>query len=1284
MVDPEISDAMADASKVGASDAIIITLRVLVAIGTLWASGMSIKQHRFASGVMTALLGGVLAFGYLELLFLSAAFPLATVALYILAIAAASVGLCLGVLLPLPFTGVCFGVCLATLLGFFLPSTYPNQVPLLSLGLALISALLSIRFRTSMLVLATALQAGAVAGSLLFPNLFLCIVTVIRSETFLPPSIDEDYDYMSSTQSKIFLGVCWGVSSAIILVILACRLQLSPLSPAVNATLPNGSLIYRFASFIGLGADRVLATADVKNNRLQSISEPPAYYQPAPTSPDVYNMFDPAFLPPRLAEYANMVYSACEDLGNFFGFQDSSVRNQAEHLLILLSNNRRYMNSHILPPSVQPPSPVHALHAKVFSNYMKWCRSMGIAPNFAKMSSAAVAAPPAVASRVVDLVLFFCVWGESCNVRHMPECMWFLYHKMMEEYILSEAGPSGRSLYAGHFIDRVICPIYDIVAKNMKSNADHVDRRNYDDFNEFFWSRNCLKFHYSSDVGNLGDNENSPRYNGRLQDEQIPSIIEGLESAPKTFLEKRSWFRGILALHRIIVWHLLTFYLLSVVAFARELVWGWVYTLQVASVVFLIINFLFLIVAILEVWAVYPNTHLSGAAISGSIFSLSARFLVLVYQTMYLMWTFGPSTGDSKVYLGIEGDSNFWWWQYVWISLLCIIPWFIEASIGFFPSLTTKLFIGTNEYVQSFLHILVPISRLYVGKEVHESFMHTAVYVFYWVTLMAWKLYFSYIFEVYSMVLPTLQLTDDYVNYPDQSFFKMSLLLTMRWLPQFLVYLIDMSIWYAVWQAFAGTAVGFSENLGDIRTMSDIRKNFSRAPESFCRVMLSPDAGSRRGSMASFVTQSQSSFNSLGEEGQSLLGADPHKLQSYLNRLLDVRVQKWVMFSAAWNEIIDHFRQEDIISNRERDNLKFSRFEGFSQAIYLPVFQTAGVIENVLSELDAIKDDQPSPLSDEEFFKPITSHNTMCTAVSEVWELGTYLFRKILGPAHQDDVVAMTSLVIKWAQDGTLLQHIHVEKLRSTMNSFIQLISLLENKIGRRKCALKSRRPLASNVKSKTSSLKRVKSTTSISVRSTEQPVFRKKESTATHAIIDALRDQVRDKIRSLVYAVRGLLKSAEVDSESRDILDRLTFLLSMENGFIWDDSYTSDHLDVLSKDSPFKEVLTMVHGLVACHPNDVEPKSKEVRRRLTFFVNSLFMDMPYAPSIHDMFSWNVMTPYYSEDVTYTKADLQKRNDELGVSTLLYLQTLYHSDWKNFLERLTINDEEKVWSKKKY
>lgn len=811
----------------------------------------------------------------------------------------------------------------------------------------------------------------------------------------------------------------------------------------------------------------------------------------------------------------------------------------------------------------------------------------------------------------------------------------------------------------------------------MKSKKDHVDRRNYDDFNEFFWSRKCLKYQYCSETGLTSiDEESAFRVNPPLPGESHPTIEEGLMNAPKTFLEKRSWLRGLIALFRILEWHLVTFYLLSVIAFSRELVWGWVYTLQVASGVFWIFNSLQIIFGFLEVWAVYPGIQLTGTAVCGFVFSISTRFLILIYQTMYLMWTFGPSTGQSQSYLGINADSNFWWWQYVWLSLLCMIPWIMNAVMQLYPASSTALYTSSNAYVQSFLNILFPISRLYVGKEVHESFRHTAIYLFFWITLMAWKLYFSYVFEVYSMVLPTLQLTDDYINYPGQSFTKMSLVLTLRWLPQFLVYLIDMSIWYAVWQAFAGTAVGFSDNLGDIQTMEDIRQNFGRAPELFCEKMLSRDAGSRRGSSASFLSK-----DSLGGESQALLGSDPHQLQGYVNRLLDVRIQKWVMFSAAWNEIIDCFRQEDIISNSERDNLKFSRFDGFSQAIYLPVFQTAGVFDDVISILETPRDDEAHmPVTDIELFKPIVDHVTMKTAVFEVWELGTHLIQKMLGPVHERDIQAITGLILKWTENGTISRHLNVVQLRQAMNSFIQLVTILKKGIGRRNPVSTTKRVPAKQPSSG-KGMRKVLSATSLSLASTEGIKSREKSSERL-VIIDALRDQARDKFRSVVQAVKGIIKSSDHDAESRDVMDRFTFLTSMENGFLWDDAYASEQLDKLSTDGNFKEVLTKLHGLVACHPDDVEPKSKEVRRRLTFFVNSLFMDMPNAPSIHDMFSWNVMTPYYSEDVMYNKGDLEKKNDELGVSTLLYLQTLFRGDWDNFLERVNIKDPQKIWSKK--
>lgn len=768
---------------------------------------------------------------------------------------------------------------------------------------------------------------------------------------------------------------------------------------------------------------------------------------------------------------------------------------------------------------------------------------------------------------------------------------------------------------------------------------------------------------------------------GLFPGEKVQCVADALENAPKTFLEKRSWLRGILALSRIVEWHIVTFYLLGVIAFSRELVWGWVYSLQVSSAVFWIFNALHLTWAVLEVWTIYPGIQLSGTDVCGSVFVLVARFLTLVYQTLYLMWAFSPQKG---VYLGVEADSTFWWWQYIWLSLLVMIPYLIESLMQLVPSLATRLYTSQNDVMQSFLNILYPLSRLYVGKEVHESCFHAFVYVLFWTTLMAWKLFFSYIFEVYSMVLPSLELTDDYVNYPNQSFAKMILLLGMRWLPQFIVYTIDMSIWYAVWQAFAGTSVGLSDHLGDIRSMDDIRMNFGRAPEHFCKKLLSPDAGSRRGSAASFLG---SSGNNLAEAA-SLLGKDVQRLQSYVNRLLDVRIQKWVMFSAAWNEIIDHFRQEDIVSDTERDNLKFSRFIGFTQAVYLPVFQTAGVVEDVLAELERPLDDMNS---DATFFRKISENITMQTAVSEVWELGAFLLAQVLGPQHATDIRSIVNSVNRWAETESLSSRMRIENMRVIMMHFKDFVSILQGRIGKRKPSTKKPVQKSVAVENKntpsTSGMRRAVSAGSLVSFDTESKArafggaMEMKMQEPEVEIIDALRDNLRDKLRSLAHAMKGMLKDAANDVESRDVLDRLTFLASMENGFFWDDKYASGQLDTVSENATFKAVLRKIHGLVCLHPDDAEPKSKEARRRLTFFVNSLFMDMPDAPSIHDMFSWNILTPFYKEDVTYSRNDLEKRS-ELGVSTLLYLQTLYRTDWNNFLERMGLLDDEKIFSSK--
>lgn len=97
------------------------------------------------------------------------------------------------------------------------------------------------------------------------------------------------------------------------------------------------------------------------------------------------------------------------------------------------------------------------------------------------------------------------------------------------------------------------------------------------------------------------------------------------------------------------------------------------------------------------------------------------------------------------------------------------------------------------------------------------------------------------------------------------------------------------------------------------------------------------------------------------------------------------------------------------------------------------------------------------------------------------------------------------------------------------------------------------------------------------------------------------------------------------------------------------------DTIYPLDQDKTALSILEKLHGLLGIDRNDAEPNSVEARRRLTFFANSLFMDMPRAPPVSEMLSWTCMTPFYCEDVVYRREDLERENED-GLTTLMYLQ----------------------------
>ncbi|KAK4408227.1 Callose synthase 3 [Sesamum angolense] len=88
-------------------------------------------------------------------------------------------------------------------------------------------------------------------------------------------------------------------------------------------------------------------------------------------------------------------------------------------------------------------------------------------------------------------------------------------------------------------------------------------------------------------------------------------------------------------------------------------------------------------------------------------------------------------------------------------------------------------------------------------------------------------------------------------------------------------------------------------------------------------------------------------------------------------------------------------------------------------------------------------------------------------------------------------------------------------------------------------------------------------------------------------------------------------------------------------------------------------------------------PSNLEARRRISFFSNSLFMDMPSAPKIRYMLSFSVLTPYYTEEVLFSLPELEVPNED-GVSILFYLQKIFPDEWNNFLERVNCLNEEEL------
>ncbi|KAJ6920384.1 callose synthase 7-like isoform X2, partial [Populus alba x Populus x berolinensis] len=314
-------------------------------------------------------------------------------------------------------------------------------------------------------------------------------------------------------------------------------------------------------------------------------------------------------------------------------------------------------------------------------------------------------------------------------------------------------------------------------------------------------------------------------------------------------------------------------------------------------------------------------------------------------------------------------------------------------------------------------------------------------------------------------------------------------------------------------------------------------------------------------------------------------------------------------FSHVWNEFIYSLRMEDLINNHEKDLLLVPYSSSDVSVFQWPPFLLASKIPIAL---DMAKDFKGK--EDAELYRKMDEY--MQSALTECYEALGYIIFSLL----EDDVDKMIVKEIHHEVDMSIEQNRFLNDF--VMSGLPMLSEYLERFL---------------------------------------------KVLLGDHDDDGVSKSQIVDALQSIIEII-----TQDIMIHGHKILERAHSQTLSDQSSKQPQRFGKINLS-LTNDKYWREKVLRLHLLLTTKESAINvPSNLDARRRITFFANSLFMNMPKAPKVRDMFSFSVLTPYYKEDVLYSDDELHKENED-GISILFYLKTIYHDEWKNFEER--INDQ---------
>ncbi|KAH0905704.1 hypothetical protein HID58_037531 [Brassica napus] len=893
-------------------------------------------------------------------------------------------------------------------------------------------------------------------------------------------------------------------------------------------------------------------------------------------------------------------------LQSMFGFQEDSVSNQREHLILLLANVhiRQYPR-----PEQEPKLDDRALTIvmkKLFRNYKKWCKYLG-----RKSSLWLPTIQQEVQQRkLLYMGLYLLIWGEAANLRFMPECICYIYHHMAFELygmlagsVSPMTGEHVKPAYGGDdeaFLQKVVTPIYKTIAKEAKRSRNgkskHSVWRNYDDLNE---SIRCFRLGWpmraDADFFCLTAEEL------RVENSEIKSNSGDRWMGKVNFVEIRSFWHIFRSFDRM--W---SFYILCLQAM---IVIAWNGSGELSAIfqgdVFLKVLSIFITAAVLKL----------AQALLDIALSWKARHSMSPYVKLRYVLKAGAAAGWVIVMPNwFGGHSHNSPSLFIVAILIYLSPNMLSALLFLFPFI--RRYLERSDFKIMMLMMWWSQPRLYIGRGMHESALSLFKYTMFWIVLLISKLAFSFYAEIKPLVGPTKDIMRIHISvYSWHEFFphaKNNLgVVIALWSP---VYFMDTQIWYAIVSTLVGGLNGAFRRLGEIRTLAMLRSRFQSIPGAFNDCLVphdNSDDAKKRGFKATFSRK--------------------------FDQLPSSKDKEAARFAQMWNKIISSFREEDLISDREMELLLVPYWSDPDlDLIRWPPFLLASKIPIAL---DMAKD---SNGKDRELKKRLAVDSYMTCAVSECYasfkNLINYL---VIGERERQVINDIFSKIDEHIEKETLITELNLSSLPDLYGQFVQLIEyLIQNR-------------------------EEDKDQIVIVLLNMLEVVTRDIMDEEVPSLLETAHNgaYVKYDVMTPLHQQRKYFSQLQFPVYSQKEAWKEKARLFLKNYFIYLTLIKRLHLLLTVKESAM----------------DV-PSNLEARRRLTFFSNSLFMDMPPAPKIRNMLSFSVLTPYFSEDVLFSIFGLEQQNED-GVSILFYLQKIFPDEWTNFLERVKCGSEEELRTK---